>query len=610
MADDGKKSDGGFPSSGVFWLVLLGAGALFLKELPWQGARPGGPEPKPYAYAAAQDIDARLWQDPIGAVARGREDARKRLATASGPKANVQPGNDHSATALGAKVRKRLCQGKDVLVLGVMVDGGPYPELVEARRRTRYAVLAGLNETGFVPDNEDHLGYFEPFDSNKPAGKYQSRMPDFIAYEWMNGDTSSRPSARPAMPKSDGFGAARLLDVLVLWLDEDVFGRHAQAKIQRVETLLGGMCEVTNDGVTPADLRFAVLGPGYTSTLQGMIKDANDGDRVATPTVAFYAYGATADDERLLEEGGIQGYGTPDPVHAYFRDRQIALFRTVTTDGRLAAIVKDELAKRSVKPHENLKVEGLAQRRPGNIDPLPTSLILKCPDTKQADWQHVVLIAEWDTAYGRSLPRIMAKQFASNDRCVDFGKDYDPPWVHRVQSPQRTRRPTAGISIRRRRRIVEEGRQWRRQQVGRRRPQWRCQAHRAPGRPGPVRLSAAPDRSACRAGPRPSGTTPRLDPRHRRAGFGRLRQAPDTAGAECTVSGRARLHDGSGRTHAPSAATRIHAQHDHCLRLRPPAGRTSAARHPAVPRQLSNVAVPVDDDRGEPRTQTRAEAGQ
>ena len=45
-------------------------------------------------------------------------------------------------------------------MLGITVPGAPYPEDVERRRRTRYAVLAGLEQAGFGPEDRRHIGYF------------------------------------------------------------------------------------------------------------------------------------------------------------------------------------------------------------------------------------------------------------------------------------------------------------------------------------------------------------------------------------------------------------------------------------------------------------------
>jgi hypothetical protein len=450
MANDEKRSEGGMPSTGVLWLVLIGAGALFLKQVPWEGSRPIGPEPKPYSYAATQDVDARLWQDPIGAVARGREEARRRAAVSAGESAKLPASNPHTADGLAENIRERVCKDTDVLVIAVMVGGGPYPELVEARRRVRYAVLAGLNETGFVPDDEEHLGYIEPGYSKTPSTKGGATLPDFIAYEWMIADNSALPSTRPTPTAAKG-SAARAQAVLVLWLDEDIFWRDTQAKIQRVTDLLVRKCEGKGVKDGDATLRIAVLGPGYTSTLQDMIKntelvvpvakgktdqtdkkDKANKSPAPSPPIAYYVYGATADDKLLLPAKGEAAGGNAISVHDYFLAQKIPLFRTVTTDDRLAAKLKEELSRRRIRPDKNLEPEVKRERQARHFEEGKHLFDLACADDPeiQSDWKHIVLIAERDTSYGRSLPRAMAKEFAGPDRCRDNDKDDYPPWVH------------------------------------------------------------------------------------------------------------------------------------------------------------------------------------
>src|SRR6266542_2414471 len=412
MGDERGQSSGGLPAAGILWLALLGAGALFLHQVPWQGSRPLAPEPKAYGYAAQQDVDARLWQDPLGAVARGREEARKRSA--------VRPGQGthqlgHRAVDLACTIRNKRYDG-EVLVMGVMASGGPYPEYAEFRRRARYAILAGLNETGFVPDDAEHLGYFEPeAPSGTQAQKAAARLPEFIAYEWLHANGSDHDVARPA-------------SVLILWLDEDVLGSHMLVRLDRVASDLripsGGARPPSKlvddcDGkageekpVPTPEPRFAVLGPGSTASLQDMVAEASkEPPHRGARRMTFYAYGATADDAHILADVGSGGAKEAASVHDFFRQRNIALFRTIGTDKALAEQLQKELAQRKVDPAHN-RVEA------------------DCPATIQGDWQHVLLIAEWDTFYGRSLPRTMAKELGGPDRCRGHGPDDYPPWIH------------------------------------------------------------------------------------------------------------------------------------------------------------------------------------
>ena len=51
--------------------------------------------------------------------------------------------------------------GRHLLLLPVMVTGGPYVESAERRLRARQAVLTALGAERFVPKEGEHIGYFE-----------------------------------------------------------------------------------------------------------------------------------------------------------------------------------------------------------------------------------------------------------------------------------------------------------------------------------------------------------------------------------------------------------------------------------------------------------------
>ena len=86
-----------------------------------------------------------------------------------------------------------------------MVQGGPYVEDGEGRRRSRYAVVTALLNSGWRPSDEDKLGYVWTFESCilKP---WERRAPELLPYEWF---------IRADQPQ----GPPRAL--LVLWVDED-----------------------------------------------------------------------------------------------------------------------------------------------------------------------------------------------------------------------------------------------------------------------------------------------------------------------------------------------------------------------------------------------------
>ena len=360
MANDKKTSTGALPTTGIVWAVLFVAGVFLAREVPWQVSRPGGAESKVYAYAGKQDIDARLWQDPLGAVARGRADAKK-------------PGDagDHTSDDLRRQLAARSERTASALVLGVTIPGGAYPESIEFRRRTRYAALAGLNRMGFIPADPEHLGYVLP-----PPG---TGLPEFIAYEWMVAKDDRGPA------------------VLTLWLDENVFGEKSACRFFVLRELLEGRnvaCPgAPRSAQDPAYAHpFVVVGPSYTSTLQDLLRTPDPIQRTTDGKLpTFYAYGATADDAAIMNS--IGSVRTPDAFRDILANRRLQLYRTIGVDSALGDALKGELQRRGVDPAARAA----------------------CGKPARAGVEHVVLISERDSLYGRSLPDVMSAEFAGKD---------------------------------------------------------------------------------------------------------------------------------------------------------------------------------------------------
>ena len=266
MEKERSSSGSGLTANGFVWLAAVAAGVILVRQLPWEDSRPLGTEPKPYRYEAEQDIDARLWQDPLGAVARGRQEYRKgRESVPTGAPAFDPPG--HSACDLKDRIIAVRGDGRRPLIVGAMVSGGPYPDDAEVRRRARYAVLAGLSQMGFVPEDSGHLGYF----TLGPSGSGRRKdLPAFVAYEWFSAPTARLSRfARTSNPQPPD-------SVLLLWLDEDVVGNAPVASVERVKEILlgagqsGDPClRSSKSHIAPS---FVILGPGYSSSLQAMAK--------------------------------------------------------------------------------------------------------------------------------------------------------------------------------------------------------------------------------------------------------------------------------------------------------------------------------------------------
>src|SRR5258706_3931103 len=69
-----EKSDpSSFPYGSLLAIIVLVAGVV-VHQLPLESKRPGGPGTKRLVTENIQDVDARLWQDPLAAAQRARDE--------------------------------------------------------------------------------------------------------------------------------------------------------------------------------------------------------------------------------------------------------------------------------------------------------------------------------------------------------------------------------------------------------------------------------------------------------------------------------------------------------------------------------------------------------
>ena len=158
MADDSKQSFPNIGGNGFIWILVAAATTYFVAhQIPLEGSRPATAGRSISEHVGEQHVDARLWQDPFAAVAEALTKAPE-----------LKPENcDRSYS--GYKDIEMYCRPPSEapgaapdLTLLVSVSGTPYSEDQEARRRKRYAVLAGLDAEGFVPEDPQHIGFYWP----------------------------------------------------------------------------------------------------------------------------------------------------------------------------------------------------------------------------------------------------------------------------------------------------------------------------------------------------------------------------------------------------------------------------------------------------------------
>ena len=156
MADDSKLPNIG--GNGFIWILLVAASTYFVAhQVPLSGSRPATTDRSIRERIGEQHVDARLWQDPFAAVADD-----------SGEVPELKPENckstdsQHEHVKLYCRPPSEASSSEGALALVVSVSAAPYSEDQEARRRLRYAVLAGLAAEGFVPEDPQHIGFYWP----------------------------------------------------------------------------------------------------------------------------------------------------------------------------------------------------------------------------------------------------------------------------------------------------------------------------------------------------------------------------------------------------------------------------------------------------------------
>src|SRR6266571_7445993 len=103
MAGGGQDGPG-LPTSGLITALVLLASAIVVQQLPYIVSRPPVGDTAWRPYVERQDVDARLWQDPFGAVIQHLEQVQAR---SRGSEVDWTELDRHGADAMAAHLRGR-----------------------------------------------------------------------------------------------------------------------------------------------------------------------------------------------------------------------------------------------------------------------------------------------------------------------------------------------------------------------------------------------------------------------------------------------------------------------------------------------------------------------
>ena len=385
---EGDKAKFDIPWATLLPLVAALAG-IIAQYKPLVSSRPTVPAEKPLEIVAEQNVDARLWQDPI-AVAEKKKGALDSDIEARHASPDVV--NSHDINALARLLHehanpipnelKDVSEQKPLLLLAVMLEAGPYSEQGEARLRTRQAVLEGLSESGFVPKDAEHIGFVTT--SWPPSGTMSGSSPTIeraLLLPWEECDAS------------EGTQGSGIRQVFVLWLPAVSF---TPDPLRRFAVIIH---QLVNDDIRgKTDVKL--IGPANSAGLMDMIREVrethdvlNDATQKALDGVTIISPRATASDEALLYDPSSAPSASDAPpsslnesVKNLLEQRYGSLhfFRTIATDDTLMCKLIEELKLRRVRVDSKIQ------------------------DASMANVDHVVILSEWDTPYGRSLSTTFA----------------------------------------------------------------------------------------------------------------------------------------------------------------------------------------------------------
>ncbi|MFG6487915.1 hypothetical protein ACG04R_14620 [Roseateles sp. BYS78W] len=416
---DAKGGLGGFPWASAAVLVAFVAST----QLVPHAFEPLRPPEKPRALVPLDpelEVNARLWEDPFAALRRyesERADRCERFRKQASKEVDVDC-LDRVAEArdprnMLAKLDRDHDQRLDdtLIVLGLL-PGADFVGAEEARRRVRYAALAGLLAMDYVPDNAERLSLLE-FDLLTPPPATAASAPSPVAAAASSPARARAPfvmpyellSQRSGPRDTPGRGSGRYAQVAVLWVDENSLpNRKLDALARMTQQLVGvharGVASFKfKDGGQPS---LAVIGPSSTDALRMALADLRcAADRSTAASAAAERCAAPGAQGRLALDADVQeGYRLLS--HAEFYNSA-----STAPNRMLAELNKQDLDAFVTEQFSRITGENrsvVLQRTVGNDGDLIRKLDAEIRLRLSAECRRrVVVVAERDSLYAQSL---------------------------------------------------------------------------------------------------------------------------------------------------------------------------------------------------------------
>ncbi|MCA9421149.1 MAG: hypothetical protein KC592_09030, partial [Nitrospira sp.] len=416
-----KNDDSKIPFAGLLILITVLGGILFYQQ-PYKTERPVNDQQGKTLIVGDKRVQSRLWQDPFASVkihknAEPITSQSQRVAISRQPPSpqgdgsllNIRKDRDHhNLRSQLSEITKTIGKPKPPFrVLIVVTEGTPFASGTEYRLRHRYAVVSALGEAGYIPEEGEFFRYFW-WDRTTLQGKDtcwdESCPPLDVPLEWF---------IKPNVMAND--------HLLALWVKDQDLEKKPLASLEDLvafvkDSVPDAQKNQNYQDSVQSSMSFTVLGPFHSGTLRAMISEALAKPRQGLPSkdaaegstaIQFLSYSATASEAVLFEGLNIDKKQcfTEAECWEYMKSLGFDVHRVIGTDEELARELVKELQKRSVDL------------------------------TNEQD--HIALIGEWDTLYGRKLPLTfleVTKEASDLDLVAKIKnlEDVDwPDWAHR-----------------------------------------------------------------------------------------------------------------------------------------------------------------------------------
>ncbi|WP_457355848.1 hypothetical protein [Roseateles sp. P5_D6] len=441
MAD--KGGFGSFPWASAAVLVAFVAST----QLVPHAFEPLRPAEKARAQAPLDpdlDVNARLWEDPFTALRRYEteraercERVRKQTSQTLDIDCRDRVAEVRDPQRMLAKLDRDHDQRlDDTLIIMGLLPGADFVGAEEARRRVRYATLAGLLAQDYVPDNAERLSLLEfnlleaaaPAEAasvasaasaaSRPAAadkQARAAKDNFVVpYELLSARSEHRR-------KPDGEGDAkadkprRYGQIALLWVDENSLpNRKLDALARLTQQLMGRPARDLaapggSDGQRLPSL--AVIGPSSTDALRAALMDlrcAADRKNAAADALSPAASAAAARCSSGVA-GAVRGLA-PDLQEGYELLSRAEFYNSASTapnsmiaelsDQKLESFVTDQFNRitgvNPVRPVQMVRTIGTDAEL---IKRIVAELGLRLPH----EGRRVVIVAERDSLYAQSL---------------------------------------------------------------------------------------------------------------------------------------------------------------------------------------------------------------